>query len=65
MSAQRHHDTRPAFARFLWRDTTQEHWAYTLSVSAFGTVMFDATVIWLLYLTHHWWMPVFLNAVCN
>ena len=58
-------DTRPAFARFLWRDHTQEHWAYSLVVEVSGAILFQATILGVLYVTRHWWVPIVLDAVCK
>ena len=59
------HDTRPAFARYFWRDHTREHWAYSLAVDAVSTIMFQITVLGLLYVTRYWWAPTVLGFLCQ
>lgn len=59
------HDTRPALARYLWRDHTQEHWAYSLAVELSVMILFYGSVLVLLYVTRHWWVPVVLDVVCR
>jgi hypothetical protein len=63
--ATQHYDNRPALQRFLWRDRTQEHWAYSLAVDMSATIVFQATVIGALYLTRHWWAPFVVGVVCQ
>ena len=59
------YDMRPALARKLWRDTTKEHWAYSLAVDVGSAVLFYGSVLGLLYLTRAWWVPIVLSAACS
>jgi hypothetical protein len=59
------HDTRPAFARFLWRDRTQEHWAESIAIDTVVVVVNAAITIAVLYVTQKWWVPFLQSIVCK
>jgi hypothetical protein len=58
-------DNRPAFARFLWRDHTQEHWAYSLSVEVLGELMWLSTVLGAAYYFRSYWVPLVIEGLCQ
>ena len=60
-----HYDTRPAFARWLWRDRTQEHWAYSIAVDAISTILLWGLALLLIYTTMDWWVPKVFSFVCR
>jgi len=60
-----HHDNRPAFAKFLWRDTTQEHWAYSLAVDALVMAAWWGSVAAVAYVTRASWIHMLVGAVCS
>jgi hypothetical protein len=62
---QARYDKRPAFARFLWRDRTQEHWAESIAVDMLRTTLVWGTTIALFYWTRHWWVPLVVGTVCG
>jgi len=60
-----HHDTRPAFARWIWRDRTQEHWVYSFAVDVVSSLMSWGAVLGLAYVTMDWWVPAVFGFVCG
>jgi len=64
MTTQRY-DTRPAFARFLWRDRTQEHWVFSIIVDLLSAAMTWGIGLGLAYVTMDWWVPKLFAFVCG
>ena len=59
------YDKRPAFARWLWRDRTQEHWAHSIAVDAVATLVLWGLILVLVYATMDWWVPKLFSYVCG
>ncbi len=59
------YDQRPPFARFLWRDRTQEHWGTSIAVDIVSLALRCCIYVGLAYLTVDSWVPAVVNFVCR